>query len=443
MDSWQASPLRGVTLTTARGNPCTITVCAGSILEYTGDAFVNAANEGCVGGFGVDEMVNRSAGIELRKARQAFGGCPTGEAKISRSFDHTRVSHIIHAVGPVFRINRIKDGIKPPSEAVTAAESAAADAFYAERDPLLAAAYAASMALAQRTEGIRRVGFCLLSASVFRGEKPLADVIEIGLRSVVSCVTAHPPLADASDVDDEVTEICFVAYTPEEQAAACVAADRVFGSDPAAEVAAPSPAAFCPLLPSTLCAGEPMYYLSKLQEPRCRALPLLKVYAPFLPGWVPQRIVAEALGHGQRAIDAALRRSGAASYVWATEFENVHRVWSFKEPRVKLAAAPPGKGKSTVHACSERAYHAQKPRPYSDDAWFPMRDDAMRAALRGKFCTRKSRSTALRALLLSTWPHPLLAIKDDAYWGVGYDGVGENRLAELLQELREELRRDG
>ena len=111
------SVLRMIALRTRDGTPCTLVLAAGSILEYTGDAFVNAANEGCVGGFGVDEMVNRSAGHALRRVRQTLGGCPTGEAKLTASFDHTRVAHIIHAVGPVYRINRIKDGIVPPSDA--------------------------------------------------------------------------------------------------------------------------------------------------------------------------------------------------------------------------------------------------------------------------------------------------------------------------------------
>ena len=55
--------------------------------------------------FGVDEMVNRSGGFQLREARRALQGCRTGEAKITPSFGHTNVQHIIHAV------NRIKCAI--------------------------------------------------------------------------------------------------------------------------------------------------------------------------------------------------------------------------------------------------------------------------------------------------------------------------------------------
>ena len=43
-------------------------------------------------------------------------------------------------------------------------ERAAAADFFARRDPLLVAAYVAAINIAQRTDGVRRVGFCLLSA---------------------------------------------------------------------------------------------------------------------------------------------------------------------------------------------------------------------------------------------------------------------------------------
>jgi hypothetical protein len=70
-----------------------LTVCRGSILAFRGDAIVNAANEGCVTGFGVDEAVNRAAGgFLIKEARRGLQGCPTGQAKVTGSVEHTLVN---------------------------------------------------------------------------------------------------------------------------------------------------------------------------------------------------------------------------------------------------------------------------------------------------------------------------------------------------------------
>ncbi len=44
-----------------------------------------------------------------------------------------------------------------------------------------------------------------------------------------------------------------------------------------------------------------------------------------------------------------------------------------------------------------------------------------------------------RALLISTWPHPLLSIKCDTFWGFDPVAGGSNALAKLLMQLRDEL----
>lgn len=80
---------------------------AGSILDYQGDAMVNAANTGGVAGFGIDERVNRAGGPQLKQARRGLQGIPTGTCKSTPSFDHVAVQWIIHAVGPVLRDNAL------------------------------------------------------------------------------------------------------------------------------------------------------------------------------------------------------------------------------------------------------------------------------------------------------------------------------------------------
>ena len=47
----------------------TLILDGGSILDFKGDAIVNAANEGCVAGFGVDLAVNQAGGYELIEVR--------------------------------------------------------------------------------------------------------------------------------------------------------------------------------------------------------------------------------------------------------------------------------------------------------------------------------------------------------------------------------------
>ena len=44
--------------------------------------------------------------------------------------------------------------------------------------------------------------------------------------------------------------------------------------------------------------------------------------------------------------------------------------------------------------------------------------------------------------LLATGDHQLVSQDTDAYWGVGRDGTGENRLGSFLLELREYLNID-
>ncbi|MDI3508731.1 MAG: O-acetyl-ADP-ribose deacetylase [Clostridiales bacterium] len=154
-----------------------IEVILGDITKINTDAIVNAANTTLLGGGGVDGAIHRAAGPALLEECRKLGGCPTGQARITKGY-RLPAKFVIHTVGPVWRGGNDNE------------------------DQLLASCYRNSLKLVVE-HGIKTIAFPSISTGAYRF--PVKRAAKIAINEIKHFLAN----------DDSIEKVYIVCFDPQ------------------------------------------------------------------------------------------------------------------------------------------------------------------------------------------------------------------------------------
>jgi len=154
----------------------TLSAIQADITQLEVDAIVNAANTSLLGGGGVDGSIHRAAGPELLAECRTLGGCPAGEARMTKGY-RLPVKWVIHTVGPVWHGGE------------------------QDEDELLTSCYRNSLQLAAE-HGVTSIAFPAISCGVYHF--PLERAAHIAVKTVRTFLQEHR--------DTSINQAIFVCF---------------------------------------------------------------------------------------------------------------------------------------------------------------------------------------------------------------------------------------